>query len=292
MTDYKPPLGLKPRWLADKHRLADVDAALGRYTEAGMIPPSEWLKERRDLVRSLLQHRPTDAAMAQPEPAAPSDEELLRTYGAAKREYCYDGPIEDRIVRAIRAATVHGLRAVLARWGTTPQPANGKTPTANELQGMATMFGLEVNDWAALSWLVGACITAYWDGPTPTPPDDGELPEEVATLIPWLLEEAAQAANAGRSTAAGLLTLAAQLLGERGPTLTPIPVSERPILKRDPFNDDQGRCWCGTKACVDASGDIDVDIPPSWELRKPCAQDDALLPSHALPLPAAPGEEA
>ena len=59
MTDYKPPLGLKPRWLADKHRLADVDAALGRYTEAGMIPPSEWLEERRDLVRSLLQHRPT-----------------------------------------------------------------------------------------------------------------------------------------------------------------------------------------------------------------------------------------
>ena len=96
----------------------------------------------------------------------------------------------------------------------TPQPANGKTPTANELQVMATMFGLEVNDWAALTWLVGACITAYGDGATPTPPDDGELPEEVAALIPWLLEEAAQAANAGRSTAAGLLTLAAQLLGE------------------------------------------------------------------------------
>jgi hypothetical protein len=184
------------------------------------------------------------AALSEPVvgPAAPSDEELLRTYGAAKREYCYVGPIEDRILRAIRAATVHGLRAVLSRWGTTP-----------------------------------------------TPPDDGELPEEVATLIPWLLEEAAQAANAGRSTAADMLTLAAQLLGERGPTLTPIPVSERPILKRDPFNDDHGRCWCGTKACVDASGDIDVDIPPSWELREPCAQDDALLPANALPLPAAPG---
>jgi hypothetical protein len=243
-----------------------------------------------------------------------------------------------------------------ARWGTTPQPANGKTPTANELQGMATMFGLEVNDWAALSWLVVTCIAAYGDGTTPTPPDDGELPEEVATLIPWLLEEAAQAANAGHSTTADLLTLAAQLLGERvaraqsalllepvvgpaapsdeewealkerlwdqyqtvghqgerfvydihfdaalddardalaryGTTPTPIPVSERPILKRDPFNDDQGRCWCGTKACVDASGDIDVDIPPSWELREPCAQDDALLSANALPLPAAPGEE-
>jgi hypothetical protein len=27
MTDYKPPLGLKPRWLADEHRL---DVALWR----------------------------------------------------------------------------------------------------------------------------------------------------------------------------------------------------------------------------------------------------------------------
>ena len=75
------------------------------------------------------------------------------------------------------------------------------------------------------------------------------------------------------------------------PSIEPVPVSERPILKRDPFNDNQGRCWCGTKACIDRIGDVDVEIPPSWELREPCAQDDALLPHHALPVPATRSEE-
>lgn len=203
------------------------------------------------------------AALSEPVvgPAAPSDEELLRTYGAAKREYCYVGPIEDRILRAIRAATVHGLRAVLSRWGTTP-----------------------------------------------TPPDDGELPEEVATLIPWLLEEAAQAANAGRSTAADMLTLAAQLLGERGPTLTPIPVSER--LPREGNFDGKTllQVNCGN------SGELEIALNPrrwtrahhdAWhrhipdvhkafaallDVAKQRTDPSAThcLPANALPLPAAP----
>jgi hypothetical protein len=53
-------------------------------------------------------------ALAQPEPEGVGDEELLRTYGKAKREHCYDGPIDDWPRRAERAATVHGLRAVIA----------------------------------------------------------------------------------------------------------------------------------------------------------------------------------
>jgi hypothetical protein len=56
-------------------------------------------------------------ALAQPEPEGPTDEELLRCYGLAKRDHCYEGPIDDWPKRAERAATVHGLRAVLARWG-------------------------------------------------------------------------------------------------------------------------------------------------------------------------------
>jgi hypothetical protein len=58
-----------------------------------------------------------DAALAQPEPQGPSDEELLRCYGLAKRDHCHEGPIDDWPKRAERAATVHGLHAVLARWG-------------------------------------------------------------------------------------------------------------------------------------------------------------------------------
>jgi hypothetical protein len=57
------------------------------------------------------------AALAQPEPQGPTDEELLRCYGLAKRDHCYEGPIDDWPKRAERAATVHGLHAVLTRWG-------------------------------------------------------------------------------------------------------------------------------------------------------------------------------
>jgi hypothetical protein len=49
------------------------------------------------------------------------------------------------------------------------------------------------------------------------------LDEETATLIPWLLEEATQAANSNAPYAAGKLTLAAQLLGERRPATEPEP---------------------------------------------------------------------
>jgi hypothetical protein len=45
-----------------------------------------------------------------------SDEELLRTYGLAKQNHFYEGPIDDWPKRAERAATLCGLRAVLARY--------------------------------------------------------------------------------------------------------------------------------------------------------------------------------
>ena len=69
------------------------------------------------------------------------------------------------------------------------------------------------------------------------------------------------------------------------PPLAPIPVSERPMLRSDPFNDAQGRCWCGTTEFIDELGDKPVPYPCSWELREPCAQDDCLLPHWAIPLP-------
>ena len=71
-------------------------------------------------------------ALAQPEPEGPTDEELLRIYGLAKRDHCYEGPIDDWPNRAERAATVHGLRAVLARWG---RPAIEPVPVSERLPG-------------------------------------------------------------------------------------------------------------------------------------------------------------
>jgi hypothetical protein len=68
---------------------------------------------------------------------APTDDELLRTYGAAKRDHQYDGPNDDWPNRAERAATVCGLRAVLARYGRPtfqPIPVSERLPGADELE--------------------------------------------------------------------------------------------------------------------------------------------------------------
>lgn len=113
--------------------------------------------------------------------------------------------------------------------------------------------------------------------PEPVGPSDEGLDEETATLIPWLLEESMQAANSDAPYAAGQLYLAATLLGERRPTPTPIPVSER--LPGEEDFDSEGTCW--------------MWHPVSYHYCL-CRPDPSVhthwLPAHALPLPAAPGE--
>jgi hypothetical protein len=69
------------------------------------------------------------AAIAQPA-EEPTDDELLRTYGAARRNHQYDGPSDDWPNRAERAATVYGLRAVLTRYG---RPAFQPIPVSERL---------------------------------------------------------------------------------------------------------------------------------------------------------------
>ena len=41
----KPPLGLRPRWLAEEQRLVEVAAAADRYLEAGTPVPASWVDE-------------------------------------------------------------------------------------------------------------------------------------------------------------------------------------------------------------------------------------------------------
>jgi hypothetical protein len=67
------------------------------------------------------------------QPVKLTDEELLRTYGLAKRDYCYEGPDDDWPKRAERAATICGLRAVLARCGHSVEPVTPPTPSTEKL---------------------------------------------------------------------------------------------------------------------------------------------------------------
>jgi hypothetical protein len=135
------------------------------------------------------------AALAQPEGEGPSlaevdEKELLRVYCNARRGYCYDGPEDDWPKRAERAATVHGLRAVLTRWGrpaarpapeAAPEPRN---PTMDEVMALAKSFRLEVNDQDALMWLVVTAIAAWGDAfEAPPAPEAGEVGELVAVLL-------------------------------------------------------------------------------------------------------------
>jgi hypothetical protein len=77
-----------------------------------LIPPLDCTDPQSWIAEQIYQ---MGAELAQPEPEGVIDDELLRTYGIAKRDYCYEGPSDDWPKRAERAATIHGLRAVLAR---------------------------------------------------------------------------------------------------------------------------------------------------------------------------------
>jgi hypothetical protein len=45
----KPPLGVRPRWLAWEHRRAELRAAIERYEAAGLPVPQSWKEELLDL---------------------------------------------------------------------------------------------------------------------------------------------------------------------------------------------------------------------------------------------------
>jgi hypothetical protein len=92
-----------------------------------------------------------------------SDEELLRTYGLAKRNHCYEGPIDDWPKRAERAATVCGLRAVLARYARPaiqPVPVSERLPEKKDLDKNGRCW-VYLNERTTTHWL------PHWALPVP-----------------------------------------------------------------------------------------------------------------------------
>lgn len=147
-----PPVGLRPRWLADEQRLDEVDAALERYRQSGIDLPKEWLNEKRDIEDRLLKHRPyaaagtsrqgIAAASAQPVPVAPTDEELLRIAAITIAPYEFFGiaigeyePETECAIEVYGSELIAYARAVLARFGTPPpQPVWADIHYAWELE--------------------------------------------------------------------------------------------------------------------------------------------------------------
>lgn len=49
----KPPLGIKPRYIHDEHRLAEIDAGIIRFMEAKQGIPAIWMAERDQLLEAI-----------------------------------------------------------------------------------------------------------------------------------------------------------------------------------------------------------------------------------------------
>jgi hypothetical protein len=153
---------LAERTAADAERadqLADLRAAVAASTQQPALPDGYIVPTPVDLAAlhdptfsdGLIpsQHRDVLAGGAGTRGSAPNDDELLRTYGVAKRDHCYEGPIDDWPKRAERAATVHGLRTVLARWGAIePVPVSDPPgPKDCDAKGRCWLCGKIQGDW-------------------------------------------------------------------------------------------------------------------------------------------------
>ena len=49
----KPPLGLRPRFIALEERIKEINEAIDRYKQADMAIPSEWLEEKNAILNDL-----------------------------------------------------------------------------------------------------------------------------------------------------------------------------------------------------------------------------------------------
>jgi hypothetical protein len=165
------------------------------------------------------------AALAE-QPVGPTDEELdqleemlwdrYKTLGFQGEEFMYEHSFGFAL-------------ADFARWGqpAIAPPADGEvgelvsflTPSREQAGAISLEAFIKLRRAATLLQQLSAPVQ---------PPADGE----VAELVAWLLENAVQAADASQPRDAGMLTWAAQVVGEHAELLeqghpTPIPVAER-----------------------------------------------------------------
>ena len=138
-----------PQPVAEGPRDEDSEKAGPRYStlQTTPLPPGPWtavsVSINDDSTVSVMMEKPATQSPAQPEPEGLTDEELLRTYGIAKRDHCYEGDLDDWPKKSERAATVAGIRAVLSRWGrpaAAPVPEPGEVPRIGHILRLAEII--------------------------------------------------------------------------------------------------------------------------------------------------------
>lgn len=89
----KPPLGCRPRWIAEESRLSEVASAVSRYLDAGKPVPTEWVEEMIDHIGNMgrwsaWKHRAAttpNVPALRPAAGGPSDESAARTAGSQQQ---------------------------------------------------------------------------------------------------------------------------------------------------------------------------------------------------------------
>jgi hypothetical protein len=152
------------------------------------LPGSGALRPR--ISRALLTWREHATPPVPTREAAPgaelSDEELLQTYGKAKRDHCYEGPSDDWPKRAERAAIICGLRAVWARAQAAREAAPlPQAPTDEDLDDLCAEFSFLTDDDESRDSLIEMfrTVLARWGGaavPVPVSEPVGFFPVEYA----------------------------------------------------------------------------------------------------------------
>ena len=53
----KPPLGLRPEWIANEDRAKEIIEAVTRYINSSNIIPAEWMSELQNCIRKVNKNR-------------------------------------------------------------------------------------------------------------------------------------------------------------------------------------------------------------------------------------------